>query len=267
MMGIPYWPVPRIPAYQKGAYKRWACLPTPRMSRHTAGYFFLHRTQPRGWMFKKDGVIWMSLTAMETESQTPMIAAAQGHTVIAGLGMGFVLYNIAAKPEVTRVTLLELDPDVVALMDRVTSWRHWPGSEKVTLVMGDATQYVANGPVDFLYADTWANLGAEEAVPITQRIQAGVQAKTVAWWGQELDFIAWCGERNLPHGLINAGVYREFAAWTGLPMIEQHNIYYPRMALLAATMQAAGNCQDEFGNNVLRNHAANLLLELAQPRC
>jgi hypothetical protein len=266
-LGIPYWPQPRIPAYQKSFYKRWACLPTPKLSRLTYGYFFPHPSQPKGWMFKRDDVVWMSLTAMETESQTPMIHAAHGHTVIAGLGMGFVLYNIAAKPEVTKVTVLELDPDVVALMDRVTSWRHWPGSEKITLVMGDAADYVATEPVDFLYADTWAHLGAEEAIPVTQRIQAGVKAKAVAWWGQELDFVAYCGERHLPHELVNARAYQEFVAHTGLPLIEQNNIFYPRLALLAATMQTAGSCEDAFGKNVLQNHAANLLLELAQPRC
>jgi len=257
-----FWPEPHLPAYKAGKHGNWSCQPTPVMKYLTAGYFLPHRTQPRGWMFKRNGNVWMSLTKMETESQLPMIAAAKGHTVIAGLGMGFVLYNILVKPEVTKVTLLEIDREVVALMDYVSDWRSWPGREKLTLVMGDAKAFVPDCEVDVLYVDTWAHLGAAEAIEVTQAIQANVRAHEVCWWGQEIDFIDFCSQQKLPHEYINIGAYRAFAAKVGLPLIEQGNLIYPRLCLLAATLQTAGAEADLLVRRVLQGHAADLVEEI-----
>jgi len=100
-MNIPIalpWPPAQIPKYHAGKCERWSMAPTPKM-RMTAGYFLPAIRQPAGWVIKHDGKnVWMSLTAMEIESHLPHLAAARGHTVIMGLGMGFALYNIALKP-------------------------------------------------------------------------------------------------------------------------------------------------------------------------
>jgi hypothetical protein len=148
-MVLPYWPPPELPDYKPGNLGRWACLPTPSLTRPTTGYFLPHQRQAPGWMFTRSQKIWMSLTQMEIESQAPMIAAAYGHTVIAGLGMGFALYNIAKKPEVTRVTLLEIDTEVIGLLDKVSDWRNWPGTDKVELLIGDARVYRPGAPGRF----------------------------------------------------------------------------------------------------------------------
>src|SRR5262249_37764379 len=131
---------PLLPSYRAGKYGDWTCEPTGEQG-FSAGYFLPTTKQYPGWMFKKNGKIWMSLTRMETESHLPHIAAATGHTVVAGLGMGFYLYNILRKPDVTKVTVLEKDSRVVRLLDKVSNWRKWNGIEKLNLVMTDATVY------------------------------------------------------------------------------------------------------------------------------
>ena len=233
------WPLPKLPTYKSGHVKNWACRPTFEMNGATSGYFLPHMHQPKGWMFRRDGKIWMSLTKMEVESQMHHIAAATGHTVIAGLGMGFVLYNIIAKPEVTKVTLLEIDPNVVALMDKVTQWRKWPGFDKVTIALGDAIKWQATEPVDFLYADIWDRLGAHEALEVTQKIQAGAKAKLVGYWGQEFDFADWMRESGDAAFLANRRRYRAFAQTCGLPLLEQDSLIYPALAMAAVILQIA----------------------------
>lgn len=255
------WPLPKIPAYRAGSVGKWRCRPTPKMDHLTTGYFLAHKVQAPGWMFTRSGTIWMSLTKMEIESQMHHIAAAHGHTVIAGLGMGFVLFNILAKPEVTKVTLLEIDPEVVALMDRVTDWRKWPGVEKLTIVMGDATEWETGQAVDFLYADIWEHLGWSQAVPTTRAIQYNTGAKLVGWWGQEFDFIDWGRVHHIRPSDLTRTHYRMFARDVMMPMIEQDSPRYPKWAAAAVVIQMAG--REQGPNKAMLQLLAAQLIEVA----
>jgi hypothetical protein len=42
---------------------------------------------------------WMSSARDEVDSQTPHVAAAFGHTVLMGAGMGIALFNLLSKPD------------------------------------------------------------------------------------------------------------------------------------------------------------------------
>lgn len=229
------WPEPWLPQYRAGKYGAWSCKPTPKLTRTTTGYFRFHRTQQPGWMIRRKGTIWMSLAAMECESHMPHIAAARGHVVVAGLGMGFVTFNIMRKPEVTKVTVLERDREVIKLMDQISDWRSWP---KIELVEGDALAYQPNEPVDFLYADIWSHLGDEQAPELTQAIQANVQAARVGWWGQELDFFGWCQKKNLAPLQISDRNYRAFVRDSAMPVIGAEWPGYARLAAAASVMAA-----------------------------
>ena len=54
---------------------------------------------------------WMSLTPHEIESQELGCRHAVEHTVIMGLGMGWMAANVALNPNVTKVTVVERDPE------------------------------------------------------------------------------------------------------------------------------------------------------------
>lgn len=58
--------------------------------------------------------VWMSITPYEIWTQTPALRTATGHVVLGGLGMGWLLRQVAAKPEVTEITVVEKD---AALLD------------------------------------------------------------------------------------------------------------------------------------------------------
>lgn len=60
--------------------------------------------------------IVMSDTPDEMMDHVEFVKHATGHVMIAGLGLGMVLKAVLAKPDVTRVTIVELDPNVIDLV-------------------------------------------------------------------------------------------------------------------------------------------------------
>src|SRR3954471_11544533 len=63
----------------------------------------------------RDGETWMSISPLEIESEELGIRAGRGHVLILGLGLGWAAAASASLPAVTRVTVVERDPDVIAL--------------------------------------------------------------------------------------------------------------------------------------------------------
>ena len=238
------WPEPFTPDYQAVNLGKWRCVPTPEAG-HIMGYWRPRNYVPSGWMFmekqKNNWLKWMSLTPMELESHQPHIAAAKGTVVVAGLGMGFYLYNILRKPEVKRVIVLEQDKNVVNLFQRAIKREQWQHLPKFELVMGDACNYKPEFEVDFLYADIWPFLGYEDALPITQSIQENVKAKEVGFWGQEFDFSSWIMKHKRKIQEATLKDYREFCTDIDLPLIEQRNRKYPQLSAAAVIFQTSIN--------------------------
>ena len=102
--------------------------------------------------------------------------------------MGVVLYNILAKSEVMRVTVVEHDPLVINLLRQATDIDTWTGIEKLGVEIVDAFDYHPGHSVDHLYVDIWARPGDPQALAHTRQIQKQLNAKTVGWWTQEIEF-------------------------------------------------------------------------------
>lgn len=64
---------------------------------------------------KGRGIV-MSDTPDEMRDHSEPVLRARGHVLINGLGLGMVLTNVLRKPDVTAVTVVEVDPDVIALV-------------------------------------------------------------------------------------------------------------------------------------------------------
>lgn len=165
---------------------------------------------------------WMSTARDEVDSQAPHIAAASGHTVLMGAGMGIALYNLLSKAEVTRVTMVERDPRVIELLQQSAGFEQWPGIGKLYIEIADALAYLPDRPVDHLYVDIWATPGERRSIQDMQRIQANVCANQVGWWGQELLYLDW-----LNGEIPTLENYHTWANELGLPLIEQDNPAYP----------------------------------------
>lgn len=62
------------------------------------------------------GAVIMSDTPNEIRDHLPFIYKARGRVLIAGLGIAMVARAVLEKPEVEHVTIIDLSPDVIALV-------------------------------------------------------------------------------------------------------------------------------------------------------
>lgn len=95
---------------------------------------------------------------LEIGLNRPVIEAAQGDVLITGLGIGYILIPILAKPEVRSVTVIEKCQDVV---DLVLPYLAHP---KLTVILADAFEWVPSGAYDTMWFDIYPH---DEAVGIT----------------------------------------------------------------------------------------------------
>lgn len=131
---------------------------------------------------------WMSLTPFEIESQELGCRHARGRAVVMGLGMGWAAGETALNPDVTRVDVVELDPDVLAVAEEQGTFRQLPpeAAAKVHLHNASALDWVPDQPVDTLLADIWLPLNGDERVEEVRRMRANTGASRVYFWGQEM---------------------------------------------------------------------------------
>lgn len=239
------WPGLCVPTYRPAALGNWSLKKVKQVAQF--GYF-------QDWQGQGDidalfyaEETWMSNARDEVDSQAPHVAAAFGHTILMGAGMGIALFNLLSKPDVTRVTLVERDPLVIELLHQSAGFETWAGIEKLRIVITDALDYLSDLTVDHLYADIWATPGEPRSIPDLQKIQANVHAKQVGWWGQELLFLDWL-EGETP-------TVENYCAWAdelGLPLIERDNPAYP-----AAVEQVSKSyCYRMFQNDPARARPA-----------
>lgn len=135
-------------------------------------------------LLEKDRV-WMSIVMSEIESMQPDIDAVHGNVVTYGLGLGYYAFMAARKPEVRKVTAVELSPDVIYLFKK-NILPQFPHPEKIEIVEGDAYEFLRcqkDGAYDFGYADFWAGIldGPElylRFLPLTRRFR---QTKFSYW--------------------------------------------------------------------------------------
>jgi hypothetical protein len=98
---------------------------------------------------------WMSYTPMEFFTGRGAIRAARGHTIVAGLGMGYYLEEICKKRTVEKVTLIEISQDIVDfIMPRLDL-----NGVEVEVVIGDANELLFNREADVAVVDIYPRYG------------------------------------------------------------------------------------------------------------
>jgi len=181
------------PPYQAATVGKWRLFSAATIPVPVAGYFTVHAPMPAEyWVLEKNAVVWMSLTPMEMESQGHHARLATGHVVVMGLGMGALVYNLLLNPLVTRITVCELEPDVVSLLKMAAPWfAAAVQSGQVEIHIGDAFNFIPTGnKPDTLIVDIWPKMGPRGETD-TIKIQTNVNAGQVGWWGQEISYGSW----------------------------------------------------------------------------
>ena len=237
------WPVLQIPEYREMTLGGWRLKKFELIPQR--GYFQNWAGEGEMYALLEGERTWMSTAWYEVDSQAPHVAAGRGHVVLMGAGMGVALFNLLARPDVRRVTLVEREQLVLDILEQAAGMSAWPGSEKLHMALMNALDFSPDEPVDHLYVDIWPTIGEGQNVVEMQAIQGRVKAASVGWWGQEIHFLEWLKRRGETPSLES---YRAWAAELGLPLIEQENPAY-----IAGVAQVANSyCYQSFLADPLR---------------
>jgi hypothetical protein len=182
------------------------------------GYWSKAQLVPLVSVLLRDGNVWMSITPMEIESQAIGIELATGHVVVFGLGMGWAAAATALQEQVSKVTVVEFDAEVIALHREIEIFDQLPehAQSKIRIQQGDAYSWRPDAPVDLLMPDIWLPLVSDGRVAEVKAMQANVGAATVYFWGQEMEIARHC--RAAGRKLDEAGI-AETVLEFGLPLI------------------------------------------------
>ena len=111
----------------------------------------------------KNGLIWMSIIPHEIETMKHPIQNAKGRVLVLGLGLGYYLFNVLNKHEVTSVDVVELDRSIISLFNKYLI-NKFPHREKINIIYGDGIEYLKNNKkqYDYIFSDIWHNVGDGE---------------------------------------------------------------------------------------------------------
>jgi spermidine synthase len=148
------WKVERFTvSKEEQAFQELRCVFNPQRPR---------RVVPAGTYTRltRDGSIVMSDTPDEIRDHLPAIRKASGRCLVAGLGLGMVALAMLRKPEVEKVTVLEVDPDVVRLVGPTLEDEF---GDRVEVVLADVFEWKPpKGEVyDVAWFDVWDNISSD----------------------------------------------------------------------------------------------------------
>lgn len=105
---------------------------------------------------------WMSLTPAEYVTLRPGVKLARGHTIVAGLGLGWQLSRVLERAQVERVTLVERDQ---SLIDWILPYVANPRNLEIEVVVGDARKVIPEMTADVALIDIFATYGGNSFTP------------------------------------------------------------------------------------------------------
>jgi hypothetical protein len=157
---------------------------------------------------------WMSIMPSEIESQELGLQFAQGHTVVLGLGMGWLAANAALRPEVDHVTVVERDSDIIELVAAANVFEQLPAEarEKLEIVHADALTWKPSFSVDTLQADIWEKFVEDRKLDDVRRMQDNIGANAVYFWGQEMEIWRFACRRCGPEPALDWPLIRAILA-------------------------------------------------------
>ncbi|WP_010096228.1 hypothetical protein [Ornithinibacillus scapharcae] len=102
--------------------------------------------------------IWMTITPNEIETMKEAVDRATGNVLTYGLGLGYYAYMVSEKETVERVTIVDMNEDVVNLF-KTHILPQFTHADKITIIQADAFEHakydLAKGNYDFVFTDLW----------------------------------------------------------------------------------------------------------------
>jgi hypothetical protein len=101
------------------------------------------------------GEVMMSDTEMEKASNREFVRMAKGDVLIAGLGIGLIIWPVVNKPEVTSVIVVEKYPDVIKLVSPHVQ------HPKLSIANADIFEMKTKQMFDTIYFDIWPTISTD----------------------------------------------------------------------------------------------------------
>ena len=105
---------------------------------------------------------WMSITPMEMMTLRPGTKRAKGHTIVAGLGLGHQLIEVSRRRQVTKITLVERDKELVDWLLPVIHGYMGHARHSMEVVVGDAYKVMPKMRADVALVDIFPGFGGNE---------------------------------------------------------------------------------------------------------
>ncbi len=124
----------------------------------------------------------MSDTPDEMRDHFEIVRWARGHVLINGLGLGMVLQAVLKKPEVSAVTVVEIDPSIIAMV--------YPQYQdpRLTVVQDDAFSYKPPKGVRYgaVWHDVWDSICRDNLPEMTKlRRRYGRRTDWQGCWAED----------------------------------------------------------------------------------
>jgi len=100
--------------------------------------------------------IVMSDSWMEQATNIEFVRKAKGDVLIAGFGLGMVVLAIQNKPEVTSITVVEINQELVDFIKP-----NLPLNDKVKIIVSDIHDYEPTIIFDTVYCDIWNHISGD----------------------------------------------------------------------------------------------------------
>ncbi len=150
---------------------------------HPLGYFEEDILMPA---LHEGETVWMAPAVSEFTSMEEGIRKGHGKCLTFGLGIGLIVYMWLRKEEVTDVTIVEYNEDVIQLFQEHIL-PQFPEGKSVNVIHGDAFDYYNEdflGQFDYVYVDFWES--TEDGLPYyTKLMETGVDLPHVDFWIEE----------------------------------------------------------------------------------
>ncbi|EKQ56449.1 MULTISPECIES: hypothetical protein [unclassified Clostridium] len=129
-------------------------------------------------LYKKDSCL-MKLTPKEIESSYGAISSAHGKVGIVGLGIGYVVQEVAKKSNVKEVIVYEISEEIISLYNQT-----FKDNKKIKIIKGDAFK-VQREKFDFFYVDIYEYKLTSKVVADYKLFNELHEIEEYAFWGLE----------------------------------------------------------------------------------
>lgn len=108
---------------------------------------------------KQNNITWMSITPHEINTMKDDINSVKGNVLILGLGLGYFSYMASLKDNVTSITIIEKDKNIIDMFNSILL-PNFPYKNKIKIVNDDAIKYLKQVKInefDYVYCDLYHN--------------------------------------------------------------------------------------------------------------